>query len=114
METITVRRPNFFSAHRKKNWRWATLLFLLLVILPPAWSDIRSASSANQSKKLCYCDCESKHHGKMCTDMCELPKYESRWWAVSCLKKLSDAFAPSGSTEHSHSKKTNRTENARL
>src|ERR1019366_9221476 len=50
---------------------------------------------------LCYCHCEHET-GKQCTKMCELPKYEKRWWANSCHKKSTAAglrsrpAAPSG------------------
>jgi len=97
------------------NWkRAAVLALLLLAVLSPAWSDIRSAASANRSKKLCYCDCGMKAGAKMCAEMCELPKYQDRWWAASCLKKLRDALAPAAPVEHSHSKKNNRVQDARL
>lgn len=35
----------------------------------------------------CYCRCESKGEHHVCLmKMCDLPKYENRWWAVSCHK----------------------------
>jgi len=34
----------------------------------------------------CYCNCAQSKTGAGCAKMCELPKYASRWWAVSCAK----------------------------
>jgi hypothetical protein len=34
----------------------------------------------------CYCGCAQAKTSAGCTKMCELPKYASRWWAVSCTK----------------------------
>src|ERR1700680_1839274 len=34
----------------------------------------------------CYCGCAQSKTAAGCTKMCELPKYASRWWAVSCAK----------------------------
>jgi hypothetical protein len=34
----------------------------------------------------CYCGCAQSKTSAGCTKMCELPKYASRWWAVSCSK----------------------------
>ena len=34
----------------------------------------------------CYCGCAQSKTSAGCTKMCELPKYASRWWAVTCAK----------------------------
>ncbi|HEY4980044.1 MAG TPA: hypothetical protein VII25_12830 [Candidatus Acidoferrum sp.] len=34
----------------------------------------------------CYCGCAQSKTSAGCGKMCELPKYASRWWAVSCAK----------------------------
>jgi hypothetical protein len=82
-----------------------------------------AAALANQSPTLvsgprtpmCYCHCEHGAGAKQCTKMCELPKFENRWWATSCHKKSSFAkeSASQDSKSNSHSRKTNRTEEAR-
>jgi hypothetical protein len=61
---------------------------------------------------LCYCHCEHMDGGKQCTKMCELPKYENRWWANSCHKKSVTAKEPVAPGSNTGSRKTNRTEEA--
>jgi hypothetical protein len=34
----------------------------------------------------CYCRCAPARRLGSCVKICELPKYASRWWAVSCAK----------------------------
>jgi len=34
----------------------------------------------------CYCRCAPSRGLGSCVKMCELPRYASRWWAVSCAK----------------------------
>jgi hypothetical protein len=46
--------------------------------------------------------------------MCELPQYQSRWWAISCHKKNSTANESSSPALNPGSKKTNRKEQASL
>jgi hypothetical protein len=77
-----------------------------------------AAALANQSPKLfsravtplCYCNCEKMSGAKKCIKICELPQYESRWWAVSCHKKISKETLPSAPQDNSGSRKTNRRE----
>ena len=59
---------------------------------------------------LCYCHCD---HAKQCTKMCDLPKYENRWWANSCRKKTA-LKSPDAPAAISPSRKTNRKEQAQL
>ena len=40
----------------------------------------------------CYCKCAQSNTSAGCTKMCELRKYASRWYAVSCAKP--HALAP--------------------
>src|SRR6266481_6995277 len=80
------------------------------------------AALANQSPTLvsraktpmCYCHCDHGAGARQCTKMCELPQYENRWWATSCHKKSSFAkeSASQDSKSNSHSRKTNRIEEA--
>jgi hypothetical protein len=80
-----------------------------------------AAALANQSPTLvsgartpmCYCHCEQGAGAKQCTKMCELPQYEKRWWATSCHKHSSFAKESASRDSNSHSRKTNRTEEAR-
>ncbi len=49
-----------------------------------------SADSHGQRSKTivggCYCGCAHSKTSVGCAKMCELPKYASHWWAVSCSK----------------------------
>ena len=99
---------------RMRSTRFGVLAVLLAVVIVPAWSDIRPAGSGVQNKKTCYCNCDSKPNAQMCTQMCELPKYQNRSWASSCEKKPTGSPATSSPDQRSHSKKRNRVEDARL
>src|SRR6266853_2309457 len=76
---------------------------------------------ANQSPTLvsgtrtpmCYCRCEHGAGAKQCAKMCELPQFENRWWATSCHKKSSAVNETGSPDSNTHSRKTNRTEEAR-
>ena len=45
--------------------------------------------------------------------MCDLPKYEKRWWATSCHRKSFSVKEAESPNSTSPSRKTNRTELAR-
>jgi hypothetical protein len=113
MRANTVRWQQ--ALKRQAQWkRFASLAALLLVVISPAWSDIRSAAGNFKTKKTCYCNCDMKPGAKMCTQMCELPKYQNRSWAVSCQKKQESAPSSVSPAQRSHSKKRNSVEDARL
>jgi len=86
---------------------------MLLIPSALAWSDV-GFTSHSENKKTCYCGCDMKAGTPMCTQMCELPKYQNRSWATSCNRKKSaqvpDAPSPSGR----QSRKNNRVQDARL
>jgi len=81
---------------------------------------VSAAALANQplvlapdpAAPLCYCHCSYESGAKHCTKMCELPQFESRWWAVSCHKKNPTASESSPAGTAPGSRKTNRTEQA--
>ena len=62
---------------------------------------------------LCYCRCAYETGTKHCTKMCELPQFQSRWWALSCHKKNSTENESSSPASNPGSRKTNRAEEAR-
>src|SRR5260370_40764424 len=88
----------------------------IVILLAP----VSVTALANQSptlvsrarKPMCCCHCDHAAGARQCTKMCELPQYENRWWATSCHKKGSSAEAVAPHDSNSHSKKTNRTEQA--
>jgi hypothetical protein len=61
----------------------ASLLLLLAAFTLAA--DTPSPSASAQAGD-CYCHCSASHARMGCVKMCELKKYASRWWAVSCAK----------------------------
>jgi hypothetical protein len=55
------------------------------------------ADSSGRVRKMsgggCYCGCAQSRTSAGCVKMCELPKYASRWWAVTCAKPRAKAPA---------------------
>jgi hypothetical protein len=103
---------------RRRSWL-RRLLPLALVLVPPtlAWSDA-GFPNPSATKKTCYCDCDMKAGAPMCGQMCDLPKYANRSWAVSCLRNLSKGLSDLAPATHgqsgTHSRKTNRVQSAQL
>jgi hypothetical protein len=79
---------------------------MLVLAAVPMLGNTQSAASETPAFR-CYCECES--HGSICPKkMCDLPKYEKRWWATSCHKRevspaasQSPVKQPSGAS-HTH------------
>src|SRR5579871_2326800 len=98
-----------------RGFRYAMATAILLV-------SASAAAIANQSSTLtpepatplCYCHCAYESGSKHCTKMCELPQFQSRWWAVSCRKKNPTASETSSPATTPGSRKTNRKEEAKL
>lgn len=99
------------------NVKWiraAVLAVSLLAIISPAWSDGSNPVNSADTKKLCYCGCDHMRGSAMCMHMCELAKYQSRWWAASCQKKQDKILPPASSGQRTNSKTNNHTQQARL
>jgi hypothetical protein len=79
-----------FTRHlfRLAGWLVLEFTFLVAVAAFSVWadtsSDVRKVSAGG-----CYCGCAQSKTSAGCGKMCELPKYASRWWAVSCAKPRS-------------------------
>lgn len=93
-------------------WAAVTAFVLLCLAGTQAWSDV-SAAFDSHAKKTCYCDCDKMAGSAMCKHMCELPKYQGRWWAASCSRKQGSAPA-AAPQQHSNSSRSNRVQSARL
>ena len=66
---------------------WAILdLALFAGSLALSTSADTSGSFRRQPASGCYCHCAQSKTSAGCTKMCELPKYASRWYAVTCGK----------------------------
>ncbi len=44
----------------------------------------RASQTSGRPASRCACQCNTDAGHLECTKMCELPKYEARWWATSC------------------------------
>ncbi len=62
---------------------------------------------------ICYCGCDHAFGARHCAKMCEIPKFENRWWAQSCHKPA-HAVAPTAppSQHQTHSTRRNRAQAA--
>jgi hypothetical protein len=79
--------PSSYPAPKTLLWR---LLFALGSILVISWSvlaDTPLGGLKTQNVDGCYCHCAKTKGLGSCVRMCELPKYASRWWAVTCSKQ---------------------------
>jgi hypothetical protein len=70
--------------------RLALWLFVEFVILVVAVTFSVLADTSGRVKQItpagCYCGCAQSKTSAGCAKMCELPRYASRWWAVTCTK----------------------------
>jgi hypothetical protein len=66
-------------------WLFAEFLILIVALTFSVLADtsgrVRQSTPAG-----CYCGCAQSKTSAGCAKLCELPKYASRWWAVSCAK----------------------------
>jgi len=90
----------------------ATLLIACASATVFADGRVPQPSTAKQFK--CYCQCEANGGMAMCPKkMCELPKYESRWWATSCHKRAESPAVSGTPAPQPSGYKTRRMLNAR-
>jgi hypothetical protein len=71
--------------HRIAAWLFLDLLLAAALLAITAWADT-SARVRQSHVGGCYCGCSQSKTAAGCAKMCELPKYASRWWAVTCKK----------------------------
>jgi hypothetical protein len=93
-------------------------LILAAAILTAAATIVAFADQGDWAMKMgtqgiCYCGCDHAFGSRHCAKMCEIPKYENRWWAQSCHKPA-NATAPAAtpSRHQSHSGRRNRAQAA--
>jgi len=84
--------PSSFSRKLRRFALWISFdLFLVGALLVfTAWADTSSSLRHPQAAG-CYCSCAQSKTSAGCAKMCELPKYASRWWAVTCHKPRSNS-----------------------
>jgi hypothetical protein len=100
----------------KQNGLWQAIrtVILLGTVSVAALANQGPALLSSPATPLCYCHCAYETGMKHCTKMCELPQYQSRWWATSCHKKSAASTVPSAQAPATGSRKTNRKERASL
>jgi len=93
---------------------WVTL-DLALFTGALAFSTFADTSSQIRKPNLggCYCGCAQSKTSVGCAKMCELPKYASKWWAVSCAKPRAQAPAetPGAGPHYPHVPRAERASN---
>ncbi|HXR32158.1 MAG TPA: hypothetical protein VN830_00510 [Verrucomicrobiae bacterium] len=79
------------SLHRLRRlvtWVFLELILAAAVMAFSVWAD--TSGRAKERNPGCYCGCAMSKTTAGCSKMCELPKYASRWWAVTCAKPRSN------------------------
>jgi hypothetical protein len=83
---LSSMKPSF----TRRLSRLALWLFVEFLVLIAAVSVSVLADSSGRLRQItpagCYCGCAQSKTSAGCSKMCELPKYASRWWAVTCAK----------------------------
>jgi len=99
---------------RKKLSFVSALLVLGAIASLPLLADTHRAQTSSSSQFHCYCQCEAKGEHRACSKkMCELPKYENRWWAVSCHKPAAETSTQKQQPSAPEKKQTRNTLDAR-
>src|ERR1700739_600368 len=80
----------FQRLRRIALWIVLDLLVAAGVLALSAWADT-SAAIRKVPAGGCYCGCALAKTSAGCGKMCELPKYASRRWAVTCHKPRATA-----------------------
>jgi hypothetical protein len=79
------RPASILSSRRFPAWKLfgaSILLFAGAISLAADTPGVLAGASTGE----CYCHCRASHGRMGCVKMCELKKYASRWWAISCAK----------------------------
>ena len=80
MSSFSFKRLRSFA-----TWVILELILAAAVVTLSVWAD--SSGRVKETKPSgCYCGCAMSKTSAGCSKMCELPKYASRWWAVTCAK----------------------------
>jgi hypothetical protein len=74
-----------YRLRRFAVWLVLDLLVACCVLGVAAWAD--TSTKLNQpSTSGCYCHCAMAKASAGCAKMCDLPKFATRRWAVTCAK----------------------------
>ena len=80
-----MRVPLLLRIRRIAIWLGLDLLLATALLAFTVWAD-SSAKVRQTEVQHCYCGCSASKTSAGCSKMCELPKYASRRWAVTCTK----------------------------
>jgi hypothetical protein len=80
-----MHRPTRFAPQLTVVRRTPFALALMIAASVSLFADT-PARLRNVSAGSCYCCCTESRTKGGCVKMCELPKYASRWWAITCAK----------------------------
>ncbi len=80
-------------ARQRNKFPLALAMALLSAIAAvPLLADTRGTQTSNAQQFRCYCQCETNGEHPACPKkMCDLKKYETRWWATSCHKSATES-----------------------
>jgi len=82
---LAMRVSSLPRLRRIVVWLGLDLLLATALLGFTVWAD--SSSKIRQATtQRCYCGCSSSKTSAGCPRMCELPKYASRHWAITCAK----------------------------
>jgi hypothetical protein len=90
----------------------AVFVALIFASATSVRADLGNLLNKTEARKLCYCGCDQNDGAPMCEHMCELPKYQGRWWATTCHKPM--VGAGKKDPPPAHSKQNRRSEQAHL
>lgn len=77
--------PLLLRIRRIAIWLGLDLLLATALLGLTVWADT-SSKVHEPPVPTCYCGCAAAKTSAGCGKMCELPKYASRRWAVTCAK----------------------------
>jgi len=85
MKLLSMRAPTLLRLRRIVLWLALDLLVAVAMLAFTVWADT-SSKIRYAPTGTCYCGCGQSKISAGCPKMCDLPKYASRPWAVTCRK----------------------------
>jgi hypothetical protein len=85
LKLFRMRPPTLWRLRRITLWVIFDLGLACGLLAIAAWADT-SAKLHQPASVGCYCGCGMSKSSVGCAKMCDLPKYATRRWAVTCVK----------------------------
>jgi hypothetical protein len=107
-----MQPPTLRRLRRIALWLIFDLSLASALLAFAAWADT-SANVHTSATAGCYCGCAMSKTSAGCGKMCDLPKYASRRWAVTCVKPRASAPAetPNAQPHYPHASRAERASN---